>query len=63
MAKRDKNRSFNEWENDWNNNEYEDSKKMKQNERRKTELINIMLLKNGLKKNETRHPRRYYFDE
>lgn len=35
MAKRDKNRSFDEWEDDWNEKEYEDSKKVKQNERRK----------------------------
>lgn len=35
MAKRDKNRSFNEWEDDWNDREYEDSKKTKQQERRK----------------------------
>lgn len=35
MARRDKNRSFNEWEDDWNDKEYEDSKKTKQQERRK----------------------------
>lgn len=35
MAKRDKNRSFNEWEDDWSDREYEDSKKNQQQERRK----------------------------
>ena len=36
MAKRDKNRSIEEWENDWNDREYEDSKKRKQKERKKS---------------------------